>query len=319
MAERVYEVEIPLSTLRHQMGDDPPVIFMLEKDTRDPLVVAYFTVEGEPESKNRARWSSRSGGRPYTPERTRQAEAKIGWLFRQSSGPYQPTADSNFGVFAGFFCETRQRRDVDNMLKLVLDGLNKVAWDDDSQVTEVSGKVHRALPNGSARTEVLIYRTFDQPAPTRTCAQCGEAFKYYPSMDGRRFCNRACGYAWRREQNKRTCLKCSKEFQKVGPAKYCSKTCAYSDKHADLTCVQCGQPYSQAQSTAATHVPACSTECRIAYWRDRRSQAAKGTCEDCGGATSKKSYRRCQACDIERRARPHRDAVESTDAEGGAA
>jgi Holliday junction resolvase RusA-like endonuclease len=43
------------------------------------------------------------------------------------------------------------------MLKLVLDGLNKVAWADDVQVTEVSARKALALP-GQARTEVAVYR-----------------------------------------------------------------------------------------------------------------------------------------------------------------
>jgi len=36
-------------------------------------------------------------------------------------------------------CHT-QRPDVDNLIKTVLDGLNGIAWNDDAQVVEVSGR-----------------------------------------------------------------------------------------------------------------------------------------------------------------------------------
>lgn len=47
--------------------------------------------------------------------------------------------------------------DVDNLLKTVLDGLNGVAWEDDSQVTELHGyKLHRKR-GGKAVTTVTVF------------------------------------------------------------------------------------------------------------------------------------------------------------------
>ena len=47
--------------------------------------------------------------------------------------------------------------DVDNLLKTVLDGLNGVAWEDDSQVTELHGyKLHRRR-GGKALTTATVF------------------------------------------------------------------------------------------------------------------------------------------------------------------
>ena len=74
----------------------------------------------------------------------------------------------SLGVFAVFFCESFQRRDVDNMLKLILDALNGVVWKDDAQVTEVSGRVARGVSN--PRTAVLLYRINSAGSiPTKAC------------------------------------------------------------------------------------------------------------------------------------------------------
>lgn len=290
---------LKLSDVQEALGDDPSVVFALQREMYDPYVVARFTVEGEPESKARARWQSKKGGRPYTPKATRESQERIGWLFRQSVGPYRPNSTSSYGVIAVFFCESGQRRDVDNMLKLVLDGLNKVAWDDDSQVSEVSGRVVRRTPD--PRTEVLIYLTGGHPSPTRPCEQCGKPFPAYPSQAGkRRFCDRACGYAYRRAQNRKVCAYCEKEFQSTrADAMYCSTTCGYAARTVTLACLQCGKEFTKPQSIARrSTTPICSEECREVYWRARRQTRARGTCADCGGSTSKRSYTRCRACQI---------------------
>lgn len=292
-----------VSELQQQVGAGPdsPVWFGISLQANDPHVVAYFTVDGEPASKARARWDTARGGKPYTPKSTKEAENKIGWLFRKAVGPFKPSATDSFGVFAVFHCGTRQRRDVDNMIKLIMDALNGIAWVDDMQVSEVAGRVSRGVPD--ARTEVLIYRTLSSPAPTRPCKNCGKPYPHYPSQEGQRqFCNAACGYEYRRKQNQRTCGHCGKHFQKQSePAKYCSRTCASAAKSVTLSCEQCGEEFTKARSLATRVKPMCSTECGVAYWRNRRQKAAQGVCGSCGGPTSKKSYARCNACRLGRK------------------
>ena len=55
--------------------------------------------------------------------------------------------------------EHTQRPDVDNLIKTVLDGLNGIAWADDAQVIEVSG---RKGWGGKALTHVKITYTLEK-------------------------------------------------------------------------------------------------------------------------------------------------------------
>jgi Holliday junction resolvase RusA-like endonuclease len=90
-----------------------------------------FEVPGDPVPKARPRFD---GGRVHTEARTRAAEKRIGLQYlaaggRRLAGPVE--------VFCSFFRANERRVDVDNLVKTVLDGLNHVAWTDDSQVVRI--------------------------------------------------------------------------------------------------------------------------------------------------------------------------------------
>lgn len=136
-------------------ASDAPLLFSLHRETADPDIVARFTVTGEPGCKARARNSGR-GGRHYSPASNQVAEEGVGWAFRRAGGGRGgPDGESSFGVYAVFFCRTGRRRDVDNMMKLLLDALNGIAWVDDTQVEEISAKLLRR--SAEPRTVVVIY------------------------------------------------------------------------------------------------------------------------------------------------------------------
>lgn len=127
------------------------------------MELVTFTIHGAPTPKGRAR-ATRSG-RQYTPAKTRMAEESVlaYWLAAHGSrtphdGPVEVDVVSVF-VPPVSWPKWRQQAaldgrvwhvskpDVDNLLKLVADGLNGVAWIDDSQVFRVGGsKEYGATP-----------------------------------------------------------------------------------------------------------------------------------------------------------------------------
>lgn len=120
-------------------------------------IVAHFRVPGEPVSKARPRLGE--NGNTYTPKRTRDAEDRIGWQFKRATqGKHRHSTRDSFGIAALFVYKRATNRDTDNLLKLVKDALNGIAYTDDGQVTQcVPTKVWD--PDGSPYTEIVLYRT----------------------------------------------------------------------------------------------------------------------------------------------------------------
>lgn len=284
-------------------ASDEAAWFGLRMTMWDLPVVARFTVEGEPMPKSRARVSTKGGKvRTYTPERTRTAEEAVGWAFRRAAPGHRPDGDTTFGIFAVFFMGNRQRRDVDNLLKTILDGLNGVAYADDSQVIEVGARKSMVLGHSEdARSEVLIYEVGDVEHTTRKCENCGQTYPAYPSQDTRRFCEAKCGQEFRRKQAERTCPVCKEPFYAPsGTGRvYCSMACKSRGAAVDVTCAQCGRDFQKPRSTVRSGRSFCDEACRADFWRGRRKVRAQGTCDDCGGPTSKKQYSRCYACALD--------------------
>lgn len=111
-----------------------------------------FTVKGEPKGKGRPRFTK--NGHVYTPEETNRYEALVGLSYRNSAKGYKFTSPVRVTVRAfhkppkgkskkvaedmldGLILPTK-KPDADNVAKIILDGLNHVAWDDDTQVVEM--------------------------------------------------------------------------------------------------------------------------------------------------------------------------------------
>ena len=131
-----------------------------------------FTVPGEPVGKGRPRFV-RQTGRTYTPEKTAVYEnlvkmayagAAQGWKFSDSaelgirieayfaipkSKSKREQRDMEIGVI-----KATKKPDADNILKVIADALNHMAYRDDSQIVyaEVSKKYAK-----TPRTQVLIW------------------------------------------------------------------------------------------------------------------------------------------------------------------
>lgn len=114
--------------------------------------VAEFVVHGDPVAKERPRLG---GGRTYTPAKTLNGEGAIAAAFRKACPDWDVDEETAFGVFVEFHVGTLRGIDGDNLLKLVLDGLNKVCWHDDRQVAESHFRVERGMPE--PQTIVVLY------------------------------------------------------------------------------------------------------------------------------------------------------------------
>lgn len=117
-----------------------------------------FIVEGKPQGKARARtfYNKRMGKMcSITPEQTKSYEDLIRWSYKAAGGKYNGEKTLKVYIKAVYpipksFNKTKQRNaisgilrpttkpDCDNVIKVVLDALNGVAYYDDKQVIEVS-------------------------------------------------------------------------------------------------------------------------------------------------------------------------------------
>ncbi len=127
----------------------------------EPITIV---LDGIPRGKARPRF--RMGRpRPFTPKETREQEFTLGWAARRAMAG-RPIFNGAVALDACFTMPIPrswpQRKrdaalrgdllpttkpDADNFLKLALDGLNKIVWKDDAQVTRATiRKRYGALP-----------------------------------------------------------------------------------------------------------------------------------------------------------------------------
>ena len=119
-------------------------------------MAAGFTVPGRPVPKQRPR--AGKNGNLYTPKATREYEKAVGWAARQVfSNPYDGPIELILKIYI-----MARAGDLDNYIKSICDGLNGIAWQDDSQVTRIRADlvIHK---KAMERAEVLV-RTLKQGA-----------------------------------------------------------------------------------------------------------------------------------------------------------
>ena len=111
-----------------------------------------FVIKGEPKGKGRPRFTKT--GRVYTPAETSRYEELVRLSYLNMAKGYKFTSPVRVTIKA--FCKPpkgkskkvvedmlngrilpTKKPDADNVAKIILDGLNKVAWDDDTQVVDM--------------------------------------------------------------------------------------------------------------------------------------------------------------------------------------
>ena len=135
-------------------------------------MIVHFTIPGEPRSKERHRsYVSRDGKiATFTPTQTRYYENFVKTIYglechnKKLSGALEATITGVFPIPASVSKKRRslmldneihytKKIDCDNLAKVVLDSLNKIAFDDDKQVCRLTvEKVYGETP----RVEVTI-------------------------------------------------------------------------------------------------------------------------------------------------------------------
>lgn len=109
-----------------------------------------FTIAGQPFGKQRPRATQK--GRMYTPKETVSFERTVGQVALPHfpaplAGPIKVIMVAVFRPADSWSAKRKreaigqphtQKPDLDNCLKAIKDGLNRIAWGDDAQVAEVS-------------------------------------------------------------------------------------------------------------------------------------------------------------------------------------
>lgn len=93
----------------------------------------------------------RFGRRAYTPRKTQDAEAVIGWYWRMKGGK---PLKGPVSIKLWFYMANRRRTDWDNLAKLVCDALNGLAYEDDSQIMEAH--VFKTFPRENVKPHIVV-------------------------------------------------------------------------------------------------------------------------------------------------------------------
>lgn len=107
---------------------------LLEELEGEILARYRFFVPGSPVSTNDLYGHNRFGGFWKTKE-AKEWEQAIGWGAKQAGVRVEESRGVRLSIL---YCHHgRKRKDLDNIMKVVMDGLNGVAWRDDRQIEEL--------------------------------------------------------------------------------------------------------------------------------------------------------------------------------------
>lgn len=149
----------------------------------DGALRIFITAPGDPVATARGRHGR--NGHVFTPSRSLEYQNAIALLVRSASSASELVCP--FRLEARFYCSDYHRKDLDNLLKSVMDGITKSRlWRDDSQVQQLSATVFRG--QGNARAEVTIEEIADLSPRSKRCPQCGKPTLYRRKV----FCSQAC-------------------------------------------------------------------------------------------------------------------------------
>ncbi len=257
----------------------------------EPILSINFP--GDPIAHARPRMGR--GGRFYTPEKTRTYRQNLAnaIIAEMTGSPYQKGAHDTYALNAVFYRSTRQRIDIDNLIKTVFDAVTQTGfWADDCRVHEVSARIEKASEN--PRVEFSISLLEDRGPKNIN--------KKYQFME-HKLCPQ-CGQPMDREKTR---------SYPSSIRKYCSLECFSKSRRQTLTCAYCFQAFDLPKSLTRKNglkYPRkfCSRTCSIEYHRllkrIKGKESDKWVCLKCGGRVSRKEYKVCRACSMTTRSDP---------------
>lgn len=128
----------------------------------------FLVIDGEPVGKERPRMNSITK-RTYTPNKTRDYEELIKWLYQSKvkyrfTGYIKMTLRCYYSIAKSNSKKVKEQKrndvlrpskkpDIDNVVKIIADSLNEIAYKDDTQIVEVvASKYYSDKP----RVEVIL-------------------------------------------------------------------------------------------------------------------------------------------------------------------
>ncbi|ENY8941384.1 RusA family crossover junction endodeoxyribonuclease [Clostridioides difficile] len=131
-----------------------------------------FTIDGEPIGKERPRMNSITK-RTYTPNKTKDYENLIKWLYQSKvkyhfTGYIKMTLRCYYSIAKSNSKKVKEQKrnnvlrpskkpDIDNVVKIVADALNEIAYKDDTQIVEViASKYYSDRPRVEIELEEIL-------------------------------------------------------------------------------------------------------------------------------------------------------------------
>lgn len=96
-----------------------------------------FTIPGPPVPKERPRVGANRA--VYTPAKTAAYEEKVAWMAKTAMRARRPL-EGPVSLSVTVYTRNKRRGDLDNYLKAVADGCNRIVWVDDRQVVSMVGR-----------------------------------------------------------------------------------------------------------------------------------------------------------------------------------
>lgn len=110
------------------------------------------------------------GGRKYLTREGKAAREAIGW---EAKGQWDKgLMQGEIAVRIVVYFPDRKRRDIDNLLKCLLDSLTGIVWVDDSQIASLT--LERYLDRENPRVELAVAVLEEVPSTTKNEALRGK-------------------------------------------------------------------------------------------------------------------------------------------------